>query len=171
MVYIFIMHKKRVSKPPDQPSKSLLPQSPIGSLFGEGKRERRTPLANTKKKSLKILVVEPDADYALSLSDVLERDGHNITIMQDPLRAVVNFASGHFDAVICESYMKEQNTGQFIRDLRVRGFYQPVIIITNIPLTVATARLQGCDVLGILCKPVNNQDLKRLLSEIKPMPR
>jgi len=116
-----------------------------------------------------ILLVDDAEDIRESLSAVLRGDGHNVTEASNGREAIAALASRHFELVITDIMMPEQDGTEVIMYLEGREPRPPVLAISggapNVPAYMALhlARLKAD---ATLMKPFRNDDLRAKVSQL-----
>jgi len=112
---------------------------------------------------LKILVVDDDRDFAESLSEILELQGHRITVAYSGEQALGQLRSGVFDIAFIDIMLPALSG---VDVLRVMNNLRPstgIVLMTgaNPQSSAQQARLFGA--LDILQKPIDPERLQQLV--------
>lgn len=129
----------------------------------------------------RILVAEDEAMLALSLADLLEAEGYDVTLAfngeQALERATAAMAAAErgrrcYDALVTDLNMPHLSGEDLIRALRARRPALPVVVVTGSPPIGGAAELQrhggGHGPLALLLKPVDNAPLLEALRRVAP---
>lgn len=76
-----------------------------------------------------ILLVEDESALSEPLSYLLEREGYDVTVAEDGLRAVAAFDAGEFDLVLLDLMLPGMPGTEVCRELRTRSTV-PIIMVT-----------------------------------------
>jgi len=114
---------------------------------------------------LKVLVAEDEAMVALSMSDLLESEGYEVTIAADGAKALAiarQFGDG-LSVLLTDLNMPHMSGEELIRVLRAERPGLPVIVITGSPPPGGLEDLQGPDggrqPCALLHKPIDYDEL------------
>jgi PAS domain S-box-containing protein len=125
----------------------------------------------------RILVVDDNRDSAYSLAKVLKLLGNEVETADDGARAVAAAEAFAPDVILMDVGMPGQNGYDSTRQIRQQPWGRRTVIIALTGWGQTGDRIQsreaGCD--GHLVKPVNLQDLQKMMGELAgaapPMPR
>ncbi len=127
--------------------------------------------ANSKSHSLRILVVDDNADAALSLSLLLQLRGHRTEIAYDGQDALNAAASFRPELVFLDLGMPVMSGYEVARRLRTIAGLEHVLCVALTGWGSENDRLRSKDA-GFdkhLTKPVELEDLERVISEFSPV--
>ncbi len=118
----------------------------------------------------KILVAEDNAVNARLIVAMLERDGHEVTVVSDGEKAVAISRIEHFDVILMDVNMPEMGGLEATR--RIRDGAAPMRDVTIIALTADDdgATQRDCIEAGMnafLSKPIDMKELFKLLTPRK----
>jgi CheY-like chemotaxis protein len=114
---------------------------------------------------MRVLLAEDEALIALSLADLLEAEGYDVTIAGDGMEALgrARRLGGAFDGVMTDLNMPRMTGEDLIRALRAERPDLPVIVVTgSAPAGGAEALRRyggGHGPLALLHKPINHTAL------------
>ncbi|MBR9862072.1 MAG: PAS domain S-box protein [Rhodobacteraceae bacterium] len=113
-----------------------------------------------------VLVCEDDRDVALTLKNVLEFEGFNVTISLDVASARDRLAHMKFDALTLDLQLPDGNGIDLLNELRHTDKHNdlPVIIITGSQLEIGDPVPENLK--GLFRKPPNNHELITLLQTV-----
>ena len=94
----------------------------------------------------RILIVDDDELFIKLMAHTLKQSGHEIEVALDGLAGTRAFAASHFDVVICDIFMPEQEGIETIRLFRKA---RPDVGIIAISGGLKLEKAQGMDVLQI----------------------
>lgn len=111
-----------------------------------------------------VLLVEDEAPLRELLSEALRQDGHAVVMTGDGQEGLRAAAAHTVDVVITDLMMPRMNGWRFISALRERGVDRPVVIITGYMNEEGQEVLTSRDVSGFLVKPVDLEELSKVVS-------
>ena len=135
----------------------------------------RTPLVTRHSlreahKSLRILVAEDNAVNQKLVVRMLERLGHKVTLAHNGRQAVDIFDSGIFDIVLMDVQMPEldgmEATGEIREHERRTGARTPIYALTAHAMKGDRERCLAVGMDGYLTKPIQSQELCKLLDSV-----
>lgn len=117
---------------------------------------------------LNILVVDDDRDFAESLADVLELDGHNVMLAGSGEEAIVLFKENDFDLTFMDVKLPGKNGVESFFEIRGLKPSARVIMMTgySVPQLLEEAVENGA--WDILHKPLELQKVVRMIEKVKP---
>lgn len=114
-----------------------------------------------------ILLVEDELDYREILQDLLSDSFDQVLTASNGEEALEKTASHHVDIIVCDVNMPHMPGDQFLRHLRAKGHFHPVIFLTgnaDKDLSISVLRLGASDVLDKPCPfPVVLDTIQRVL--------
>jgi signal transduction histidine kinase/CheY-like chemotaxis protein len=111
-------------------------------------------------RSLRILVVDDDANSRLLISEHLALDGHSVTLAADAPEGIAEFQSGEFDLVITDRAMPEISGDELARYVKASELRVPVLMITGFALMMASQGEHPAGVDYVMGKPFTVQELR-----------
>lgn len=126
-------------------------------LHGLGRRSARP---------LRVLAAEDNAVNQHVLRKMLERFGHEHTLVEDGARAVERFEPGRFDIVLMDCQMPVLDGYEATRAIRAReldGTRVPIIAVTANAMNEEEARCRAAGMDDYLTKPVRAEQLRAVL--------
>ena len=115
-----------------------------------------------------ILIIEDEEAMALSISFVLEDNGHTSANAQDSLSAHKALSANEFDCVICDVWLGSDDGLDFLSKLRSAGIKTPFIIVSGggpgRSLENVSTRADMLGAVGMLFKPFGDDELMRLVN-------
>lgn len=105
-------------------------------------------------RSVRLLLVDDDADLLISLQAALEDRGFDVDVHEDPRLALEQCAERSYDLVLLDWDMPRMSGAQVAAMLRTSGWTTPILFITGWPEQVLhlIAHLRG---VHLLPKPVD----------------
>ncbi len=114
--------------------------------------------------SHEILIVEDDKDFADSVTEVLELDEHQVTVLASGEEAVANYDEKAFDLVLLDIKLPGMSGLECLRAIRTINPIAKVVIITGAYTDQNRQEAKDGGALHVLQKPF---DPLRLLELIK----
>lgn len=117
-----------------------------------------------KAKTLEIFIVDDDVDFAEGLGDLLEADGHQITLAHSGPEAIRIFQQRSFDITFMDIKMPVMNGVDTLKKLRQISPQAKVVMMTgySVDRLLKEAIVQGA--LGRLQKPIDMDRLATMLA-------
>ena len=122
-----------------------------------------------RESSVSVLLVEDEAILRESLMDSL-KDVHRITAVGSAEEAFEIIKSNDFDVVVTDVRLPGKNGIQLIKDIREIKPNIKAIIITAFPSVDLAVEAMKQGAVDYLVKPVNAEDLEKLLSSLPLKP-
>jgi DNA-binding NtrC family response regulator len=122
-----------------------------------------------RESSVSVLLVEDEAILRESLMDSL-KDVHRITAVGSAEEAFEIIKSNDFDVVVTDVRLPGKNGIQLIKDIRDIKPNIKAIIITAFPSVDLAVEAMKQGAVDYLVKPVNAEDLEKLLSSLPLKP-
>ena len=111
----------------------------------------------------RVLVVDDDGAFALTCARMLDASGYAVRVANDGESAIGLAAKEHFDAMVTDINLPDQNGMQVLQGVRRTDPDMPIILVTGQPdLEIARAALEW-DAVNYLTKPVSATQLEREL--------
>ena len=128
------------------------------------KHDPASPLAATAGAPRgRVLVVDDDGSFALTCARMLDACGYAVRVANDGQSAIDMAAKEHFDAMVTDINLPDQNGIQVMQGVRVNDPDMPIILVTGQPdLEIARAALEW-DAINYLTKPISAMQLEREL--------
>jgi DNA-binding NtrC family response regulator len=114
----------------------------------------------------RILVIDDDQVIGLSVRRILQPEGHEVEVCQDPQLGLKTALRGGFDVVFLDLMMPGMNGLDVLAEIRASGVSSEVIIITGhstVETAVEAMKQGAADYLG---KPFSPDQLKLLLKRV-----
>lgn len=126
----------------------------------------------------RILVAEDEALLALSLADILEAEGYDVTLAFDGEQALGRATAAEegrrYDALVTDLNMPRLSGEELIRELRARRPEMPVLVVTGSPPLGGEAELWRHGGTGgplaLLLKPIDDAQLLDALRRVTASP-
>ncbi len=117
-------------------------------------------------KPLKILVLDDHVDVAASLGEILELDGHEVTLAHNGPSAVAAYARSAFDLGLFDVKMPGMNGVDSFMEVRKRRPEATVLMMSGYADDGMIEKAMQHGARGILRKPFEVEELMAKLSEI-----
>ena len=114
-----------------------------------------------------ILVIEDDAFFSEMLVELLQQDGHKVSIAADGAKALQLLTLQRPDLIITDILMPNMDGVEFIMELAKQGNLIPVIAMSggrrsiSPEFSLESAKLMG--VKATLVKPFTHKDLRQIV--------
>lgn len=117
---------------------------------------------------LRIFVVDDDQDFAASLADVLELDGHQVEIAHSGEEAVKAFRKNDYDLTFMDVKLPGRNGVESFLEIRRHKPNARVYMMTGFSVEQLLEEAIAGGAYGVLHKPLDLRRLLDMLKEIKP---
>jgi CheY-like chemotaxis protein len=131
--------------------------------------ESQSAVPEPGTRPLSILVAEDSAVNRRLIETLLQSAGHHVTAAANGKQALALAESQIFDLVLMDVEMPEMNgleATTAIRESELRGAHVPIYALTAHALTGDRERCLAGGMDGYLSKPVNIDELLRIVSEV-----
>jgi len=115
-----------------------------------------------------VLIIDDEPDMGFALKEALNRLGFDAHFYRDPTHVLTNVNIKNFSLIITDVKMPKMDGLQFLSEMRKRGIYTPVIVVTgyaNVEDAVKAMKLGAVD---YLTKPFSFETLKSLVLRLIP---
>ena len=119
--------------------------------------------------SCRLLLVEDDRDHQPLLSLMLRKSGADVSVAENGKIAIdmahaARDAGSPFDIIVMDLQMPVLDGLAATRELRTRGFTNPIVALTARALSTDRDRCLAAGCNGFLSKPITRTDLARMLA-------
>lgn len=112
----------------------------------------------------RILIVEDDADIRAALAEAMRDAGAEVVVATDGLDALARLRTGPCPSVVLLDLRMPRLNGQaFLEELRSDARFEHLPVIT---MTAGSSRAEGEDIVARLQKPVDVDDLRRIVESL-----
>jgi DNA-binding response OmpR family regulator len=119
-------------------------------------------------KSLNIFIVDDDADFAESLVDIFELEGHRCELAYDGETALKRFKESDFDLIFMDVKLPGKNGVESFLDIRKIKPDARVIMMTGYSVEELLGQAIENGAWGILHKPLNMDEVLNMIKKIIP---
>jgi two-component system response regulator FlrC len=116
----------------------------------------------------KALIVDDEIDMATALRETVKRFGFAPTVYSNPSEALARENLADYDIVLSDMKMPRMSGLEFLREIRRRGIYVPVIIITGFGTVESAVDAMKLGAADYILKPVSSEDLRKVIDRILP---
>lgn len=117
-------------------------------------------------RSLRILIVDDDEDFADGLMEVFELDGHNPAMAHNAREAIAAAEGGAFDVALIDIGLPDMNGAECLRAIRAIHPDLPCFLLTGYSAEDVANQGIEAGAIEILTKPVDPDALSRRLAAI-----
>lgn len=119
-------------------------------------------------RSLRILVVDDDADNAYSLGELFEMEGHAVKVALSGEDAIAAYLSADFDIAFMDVMMPGLNGVESFMEIRRMRPEAKVFMMTGYSVEQLLQQALAQGAMGVLPKPLDPDRLLRTLREVEP---
>jgi PAS domain S-box-containing protein len=147
-----------------------LPLIKVQSLESESERAAPEAQDADRKNVFRVLVVEDNPDLANLMAMIVRRDGHEVQLAHDGLKALEVARAFQPQVVLCDIGLPEMNGYEFAKRLREQPEFQQIRLIALSGYGQEESRRHSIES-GFdyhLIKPVEPEELRSLLHSLSP---
>lgn len=115
-----------------------------------------------------VLIVDDEADMALAIQESLKRFGFKPTVYNNPVDALNELNLSDFSLIITDMKMPGMNGIEFLHEIRKKGIFVPVIVITGYGTVENAVDAMKLGATDYIMKPFSFESLKRVIDRILP---
>jgi DNA-binding NtrC family response regulator len=115
-----------------------------------------------------VLIVDDEIDMATALKETMKRFGFNPTVYNNPVDALSKENIADYSLVITDMKMPKMNGIEFLQEIRKKGLFIPVIVITGYGTVESAVDAMKLGATDYIMKPVSFDALKRTVDRILP---
>jgi len=119
-------------------------------------------------KSLKILIVDDDADAADSLAELFEMENHEVTVAYSGDEAIDAYRTVDFDVAFMDIMMPGKNGVESFFEIRKLKPDAKVFMMTGYSVEQLVKQAIDHGAMGVIGKPVDPRKVLSMLDEVKP---
>ena len=117
----------------------------------------------------KVLVVDDNSDVAHLLSEILQREGHEVEVSYDGSQVVDRLEAGEvFDIILTDLIMPELDGIGLVKYIKEKRNDTPIIALSGGGVTIDSEdalKAVGSMVSGVLKKPIQYDELLKIIGE------
>jgi len=115
-----------------------------------------------------VLIVDDEADMALAIKESLKRCGFASSVCSHPREALNEVNLTDFSLIITDMKMPHMNGLEFLKEIRKRGIFTPVIVITGYGTVENAVDAMKLGATDYIMKPFSFDSLRRVIERILP---
>ncbi len=118
---------------------------------------------------MRVLIVDDDVDYSISLKEMIENEGHEVTVANSPNQAINLENKSPYDILITDIIMPEMDGLEVIQYIKATHPSTKIIAISGGGYLSATDLLMMAKEFGasmVMTKPFNFSTLKLQLNSL-----
>ena len=115
-----------------------------------------------------VLIVDDEVDMALALKESLKRCGFAPTVCHNPVDALTGLNISDFALVITDMKMPKMDGIEFLKEIRKKGIFVPVIVITGFGTVENAVDAMKLGATDYIMKPFSFDSLRRVIERILP---
>lgn len=119
-------------------------------------------------KSLKILIVDDDADAADSLGELFEMEDHDVTVAYSGDEAIEAYKTVDFDVAFMDIMMPGKNGVESFFEIRKLKPDAQVFMMTGYSVEQLVKQAIDNGAMGVIGKPVDPRKVLHMLDDVKP---
>ena len=130
-----------------------------------------------RRKAL-VMLAEDDADQRRALSNWLQREGHEVVEVEDGEgvrqfidRALADEPTRRVHVLVTDLQMPNVGGLDVLAYMEDLGLHLPTVVVTGYPSQEALAEARRLGAHAVLQKPIDTDELKRILEELIEGPR
>jgi len=118
-------------------------------------------------KPMRIFVVDDDRDFAESMGDLIELEGHQPILAYNGIEALEIFKQNNIDLILIDYMMLGLNGIETLSEIRKLNSAVPVVMITAFSNSKLVEEATCHGAIDVLDKPFNINKLTKIFSRIK----
>lgn len=115
-----------------------------------------------------VLIVDDEADMALAIKESLKRCGFAPSVCYNAREALSGINLTNFSLIITDMKMPHMNGIEFLKEIRKRGIFTPVIVITGYGTVENAVDAMKLGATDYIMKPFSFDSLRRVIERILP---
>lgn len=115
-----------------------------------------------------VLIVDDEIDMALAINESLKRCGFKPTVCYNPVDALSGLNLADFSLIITDMKMPKMNGIEFLQEIRRKGIFVPVIVITGFGTVENAVNAMKLGATDYIMKPFSFDSLRRVIDRILP---
>ncbi|ACI20476.1 transcriptional activator [Thermodesulfovibrio yellowstonii DSM 11347] len=115
-----------------------------------------------------VLIIDDEPDMGFALKEGMSRLGFDAHYYRDPSQLLSNINFSDFSLIITDVKMPKMDGLQLLEEIRKRGIFTPVIVITGYGNVEDAVRAMKLGAVDYIMKPFSMETLKSLVSRLIP---
>lgn len=115
-----------------------------------------------------VLIVDDEIDMALAIKESLKRCGFKPTVYHNPEDVLSGLNLADFSLIITDMKMPKMNGIEFLQEIRRKGMFVPVIVITGYGTVENAVDAMKLGATDYIMKPFSFDSLRRVIDRILP---
>jgi DNA-binding NtrC family response regulator len=117
----------------------------------------------------KVLIIDDEIDMLTALRETMKRFGFIPTTYSNPVDALAKENVSDYNLVLTDMKMPRMTGLEFLQEIRKRGIYVPVIVITGFGTVESAVDAMKLGAADYILKPVSSEALKKIVDRILPV--
>ena len=119
-------------------------------------------------KHLEIFIVDDDMDFAESLADIFEGEGHTCEIVHDGEKAIEKFKNKTYDLTFMDIKMPGKNGVESFMEIRKICPHARIIMMTGYSVEDVIHQAVDNGAYGVLHKPLDIEEILSMVKKVSP---
>lgn len=115
-----------------------------------------------------VLIIDDEPDMGFALKEALSRMGYEAQYHRDPVNVLNSVNLNDFSLIVTDVKMPKMDGIEFLHQIRNRGIFTPVIVITGYANVEDAVRAMKLGAVDYLTKPFSIDRLKSIISRLIP---
>lgn len=115
-----------------------------------------------------VLIVDDEVDMAMAIKESLKRCGFKPVVYHNPVDVLSSLHLPDFSLIITDMKMPRMDGIEFLQEIRKRGIFVPVIVITGYGTVENAVDAMKLGATDYIMKPFSFESLKRVIDRILP---
>jgi two-component system response regulator FlrC len=116
----------------------------------------------------KALIVDDEVDMALAIKEAVKRCGLDTAVYHNPLDVLSGVNLADFALIITDMKMPKMNGIEFLQEIRRRGVFVPVIVVTGYGTVENAVDAMKLGATDYIMKPFSFESLRKVIERILP---
>jgi DNA-binding response OmpR family regulator len=116
---------------------------------------------------LKALIIDDDKLIRWSLKEIFTQDGHQVDEACDQEEALNHARRTDYDLVFADFELQDSDAAEMLKSLNTIRPQAVVVILSALPSSLIEPRLQGLEVLRIVEKPFEPEQIRSILRMVR----
>lgn len=125
-------------------------------------------MSEWEKLMKSVLIVDDEIDMALAIKESLKRCGFKPTVCHNPKDALSGLNLADFSLIITDMKMPKMNGIEFLQEIRSKGIFVPVIVITGFGTVENAVDAMKLGATDYIMKPFSLDSLRMVIDRILP---